>query len=1048
MRVGALAVALLILGLGLTGIAVAAENSPEVQVLLDQIKVRWEKKKNKSRIEDDDGLARLYRAACDLGHAQSCYDVTWNSRPAPADKVELLTRGCTLGGADLCFKAGVGALDTAGYEETGRQLLSKGCERGSISACEALGSALYNGRKLPQDRIQGLALIKRSCEMGLLRACLNFEKIDPATAQHRAELAQAEAQAEAQAHLNARIEARQAELAQAAAALAQAKEGRSRARQIEKLKKKASKALDKDDWQKYRSYQLDICELGDSSTCIGLAKDDGKPTPTRLDYAARACRSDVGYCASASTITRKLGNAQAADAQLRYGCLDRLQRNACRLLADTLREQRQLPSIFDKNTSLLTLLCHATQTDEGITEGCAAYREATATEIAAAEAQKIAEIERKSYRERALPVGAVHHCVVVYTRNLGQWLDQQTGAPDPQAARAAYQTIVERCGGQIYRPELETACAKVADRPQSQRLLCALAEGELKEGFHHAGSGLTISAQELQADFTLTGYLRRTQRGHQGPASGLDGPVRTGLPLQPLDVHPSPMQELISTVSALGDERVAFQFTADGLWVTVPRSAHELGEPLNAIRLVAYSAKTGDPNTNQDGRNGSLTSWPGTRPWHQADRDERAGHWRARTAYHFAVTGQALAELPPDAVLYVDYTAGDQRLFVKPDLVTQQRWVLGLGRFAQQPPQLPSAEVAAAMQAAVERGPLPLEARCGAEPYNWKGSRNDRFTQREARQQQRQYFLDCRQQVLDSEQAALVKLPPVGPARYEHWLRILRERELHRAVYEQAQDVAGLAAEQKLLADDRREARIADRRDARLAAAEAEASKPDKAAEYMAYLDRENARRQRQGLPPLGMSSSGSSASKPKAKPKPKSSREPERASGGGSGAPTVLCRRTDDPDTDTCMTEQERQTARQRQQREKDRLELHEWFQAEQRRCAQENRIGYSCAFSGVPVTEKAEITQLAIENQERSRGLAGKRSGLAGFDLSGVRDCPPYNDDGVRTTSWKKVRETHDEPMCLTRIVGELAGVACLTRAKWACEPDVRMKNPNGQR
>lgn len=873
------------------------------------------------------------------------------------------------------------------------------------------------------------ATMKRiSCTLALLLAAF----INPAAAQPPA----------VEAQIKERIAARQAQLSEARAA----RDGdKRRLRKIEKLHKKASKAADKEDWEQYSKYKHEACELDDAATCIGLAGRYSTETVARqVELASRACRLDPRYCVQASYILREHQGEQAAEALLQFGCMEQLVKLACRRLAELQREQAKLPSIFDEHTPLVTVLCHAARSNEGITEGCSAYREATATSVAAAEAEKNAEIERKNYRDRALPIGATAECADKHSQQFGLQLDHQSG--NPGQARAAYQTLVHRCGGQVLRAELKPACAKLHDRPPHQRLLCTLAEGGLANGFSHPASGFSISKAQLAEDFRPAHYLPAGSRGHQGPAPSLQGSVRTGLGPAPYD-RPHPTGgALLTTVSELGGERVTFDFTASGLWVTVPRSAHELGEPLNAIRLSAYPASIGDPGSNPKRNDHHIDGWVDKQVWHQADWDEQAKHWRARTAYRFDISGSELAKLPADAVLYLNYSIGDQRIHIQPELSAQRRWVLGMGRFAQNPPRLPSAEDAAAMQAAIERGPLPFDSQCGALRDNWQGSRNDRFTERESRQHQRQRFLECRQRILDNETAALARLPQTGPTSFEYWLRLLRERELHQANYYQQDWLAGLATQRALLADDRRDARAADRRDARRAAAEVEANKPDKAAEYMAYLDQENYRRQQRGLPPIGVSSSGSS------KPKPSSTRKPERTGGssgsGSSAAPTVLCETTGDPDTDTCMSDQERTQALKRRERERNREQLRQWFLAEQRRCFQENRVENSCSHSGLIATEAHELAGLIDGYKERSRGLAGKMAGFAGIDTSAVRDCPPYEDNGVTTTSWKRTKDVRQEPICETKIVGDQGGISCMTRAYWTCRADVRRKQANGER
>lgn len=80
----------------------------------------------------------------------------------------LPTRGNLCNIVAAMYLTGVGAKRD---DSKARKFLAIACEEKVKTACYDLGALIYNGRGGPEDKEQGIALIKKSCRLGNKDAC-------------------------------------------------------------------------------------------------------------------------------------------------------------------------------------------------------------------------------------------------------------------------------------------------------------------------------------------------------------------------------------------------------------------------------------------------------------------------------------------------------------------------------------------------------------------------------------------------------------------------------------------------------------------------------------------------------------------------------------------------------------------------------------------------------------------------------------------------------------------------------------------------------------
>lgn len=121
----------------------------------------------------------LLRKACDGAEAAGCLALgqLFRSTLDPAvlaNGTLALARACRLGNLDACAEeAEAVARGNTPFDdnrEAANALRRSACEKGSVSACRALGSALASSQD-PATREEGLGLLERTCRAGDGRAC-------------------------------------------------------------------------------------------------------------------------------------------------------------------------------------------------------------------------------------------------------------------------------------------------------------------------------------------------------------------------------------------------------------------------------------------------------------------------------------------------------------------------------------------------------------------------------------------------------------------------------------------------------------------------------------------------------------------------------------------------------------------------------------------------------------------------------------------------------------------------------------------------------------
>ena len=121
----------------------------------------------------------LLRQACDGAEAAGCLALgqLFRSTLEPAvlaNGTLALARACRLGNLDACAEeAEAVARGNTPFDdnrEAANALRRSACDKGSVSACRALGSALASSQD-PAGREEGLGLLERTCRAGDGRAC-------------------------------------------------------------------------------------------------------------------------------------------------------------------------------------------------------------------------------------------------------------------------------------------------------------------------------------------------------------------------------------------------------------------------------------------------------------------------------------------------------------------------------------------------------------------------------------------------------------------------------------------------------------------------------------------------------------------------------------------------------------------------------------------------------------------------------------------------------------------------------------------------------------
>jgi len=135
--------------------------------------------------EDEARALELYELACNGGDGMGCSNagILFNNPDGAAfDRAKALARfedGCRLDNGKACFN---GALNIIKHTENpdftrARELASKGCDLGSVDACNSYGVLLVNGQGGPADRAGALAMFEKACDAGEPVACDNVAKL-------------------------------------------------------------------------------------------------------------------------------------------------------------------------------------------------------------------------------------------------------------------------------------------------------------------------------------------------------------------------------------------------------------------------------------------------------------------------------------------------------------------------------------------------------------------------------------------------------------------------------------------------------------------------------------------------------------------------------------------------------------------------------------------------------------------------------------------------------------------------------------------------------
>ena len=127
------------------------------------------------------GRAPACRAACDLGHSNSCHVAGELTHAAPAEALALHTRACDGGSGLGCEaaararRAGIGGpRDTAAadrLDRSARFYLRVHCEQSHARSCLVLGRLFTTTRGGPADRGSSAIFLERACKLGRAEAC-------------------------------------------------------------------------------------------------------------------------------------------------------------------------------------------------------------------------------------------------------------------------------------------------------------------------------------------------------------------------------------------------------------------------------------------------------------------------------------------------------------------------------------------------------------------------------------------------------------------------------------------------------------------------------------------------------------------------------------------------------------------------------------------------------------------------------------------------------------------------------------------------------------
>jgi TPR repeat protein len=131
---------------------------------------------------DPAGAVRTFIRGCNRQDAISCLnaaELVGRGLDGPADPArieDLLNRSCQAGLATACEELADQAPEEGRAARQAQlvRLTEEGCAGGDDRACANLGRRLLDGVGLPADRGRGLRLLRRSCEDGVLGACVNL----------------------------------------------------------------------------------------------------------------------------------------------------------------------------------------------------------------------------------------------------------------------------------------------------------------------------------------------------------------------------------------------------------------------------------------------------------------------------------------------------------------------------------------------------------------------------------------------------------------------------------------------------------------------------------------------------------------------------------------------------------------------------------------------------------------------------------------------------------------------------------------------------------
>lgn len=132
--------------------------------------------------------ARLFKRACDQGHAPACNNLGLAYQRAegvPQDYGRAMTsfeRACSGGFAEGCSNQGVlyeHGLGVAANVGDAQRLYSQACRRGSALGCSNLGVLFREGRGMAPDREAASRLFAEACRAGSPVGCSNLFVSEP-----------------------------------------------------------------------------------------------------------------------------------------------------------------------------------------------------------------------------------------------------------------------------------------------------------------------------------------------------------------------------------------------------------------------------------------------------------------------------------------------------------------------------------------------------------------------------------------------------------------------------------------------------------------------------------------------------------------------------------------------------------------------------------------------------------------------------------------------------------------------------------------------------